>query len=94
MKEEAIVKQLISLTELGRSPASAVNAVAQDGNPLLVTRRGEPVAVLLDIDSFRRMTNDLDFLRLLALGEVESAGGHGHTMAEVVAECDLLLEEN
>jgi len=87
-------KQFISLTDLGRSPAAAVEAAATDGRPLLVTRRGEPVAILLDLDTFRRIENDLELLRRLALGEVESAGGRGHPMADVLAECDLLLEDN
>jgi prevent-host-death family protein len=84
----------ISVTDLARSPASAIQGAVADGHPRLVTRRGRPVAVLLDLATFRRLGNDLELLRRLALGEVESAAGRGHAMAEVLADCDLLLEEN
>jgi prevent-host-death family protein len=84
----------ITVTELGRSPSSAVRAVAADGRPCVITRRGQPLAVLLDLGTVARIEHDLELLRRLALGEVESAGGRGHPMAEVLAECDLLLEEN
>jgi prevent-host-death family protein len=87
-------KHLISLTELGRSTGSVVEQISADGRPRLITRRGEPIAVLLDLGTFERIENDLELLRRLALGEVESASGRGHPMAEVLADCDLLLEEN
>jgi prevent-host-death family protein len=87
-------KPSITISALRRDPSSTVERIAEDGRPCLVTHRGEPFAVMLDIDTFRSMAQDLELLRRLALGELESTVGQGTPMAEVLAECDLLLEEN
>jgi prevent-host-death family protein len=87
-------KLSITISALRRDPLSVVERIAEDEHPCLVTHRGEPFAILLDIDGFRRMAQELELLRRLALGELESAVGQGTPMAEVLAECDLLLEEN
>jgi prevent-host-death family protein len=87
-------KLSITFSELRRNPMSVVARITDDGRPGLVTRRGEPLAVLLDIDTFRSMTQEHELLRRLALGELESAVGRGAPMADVLDECDLLFEEN
>ncbi len=81
----------LTLKSLRQDPFAAVEAIAADGQPRLLTRRGEPVAMLLAIDAYRRLEHELDLLRKLALGELESAGDQGHPLAEVLAECDSLL---
>ena len=84
----------VPLTALRRDPSAVVRSVARDGRPRIVTRRGEPVAALLDLSTLRRLGDELEVLRALALGEVESAGGRGYPLEDVLSECDLLLEEN
>jgi len=84
----------VSITELRRDPMMVVASMSTAGHPHLLTRNGEPVAALIDLDTLRRLDHELELLRRLALGEVESAAGVGHTLAEVLADCDLLLEGN
>ncbi len=83
----------ITLKSLRQDPFAAVEAVAADGQPRLLTRRGEPAAMLLASDTYRRREHELQLLRRRALGELESAGGKGHRLTEVLGECDKLLEE-
>ena len=61
---------------------------------VVLTTHGEPVAAVLPIDELRRLTDERELLRRLALGELESAGGEGEKLDAVLEDCRLLLEEN
>ena len=62
--------------------------------PVVVTRRGRPVAVLMGVEAHERLENDRQLLRMLAIGELESVAGTGVSLDEVLDEADDLLTEN
>lgn len=66
----------------------------QAGRTVVLTRAGLPVAALVEIGSLRRLTEERELLRRLALGELESAAGEGDDLDAVIEDCRLLLEEN
>lgn len=84
----------VGLHGLGDSTGEVVRRVQATGRPAVVTDNGVPVAVVLDPRAYRRLSRDRELLRRLALGELESAGGDGEPLEDVLADCDLLLEEN
>lgn len=69
-------------------------ARAEDGEPVILTRDGSPVAAVVDIRILRALTDERELLRRLALGELESAAGEGDELDAVLEDCRLLLEEN
>ena len=83
--------RFVTVTQL-RSDAGAILEGLDDDRPVTVTRRGEPVAVLLSSERHRQLLRERELLRRLALGELESAVGEGEPLAEVIADADLLLE--
>lgn len=84
----------IPASELRSHLGEVLDTLEQRTGPLLVTRHHRPAAVLLGLDAYAGLQRELATLRALALGELESAGGHGHPLDEVIADCDLLLEQN
>lgn len=64
------------------------------GRTVVLASAGHPVAALLGIESLRRLTDERELLRRLALGELESAAGEGDDLAAVLEDCRLLIEEN
>ena len=54
----------------------------------------EPVAMLLPAALFRQLLREREILRRLAVGDLEFAARDGHTLDEVLDDCELLLEEN
>ncbi len=41
-----------SITDLRRNPSARVEQVRRSGHPLLITRRGTPIAVLMSIEQY------------------------------------------
>ncbi|MEE4272822.1 MAG: type II toxin-antitoxin system prevent-host-death family antitoxin [Thermoanaerobaculales bacterium] len=71
----------------------AVQRVRENGTVVLTTGN-RPVAALLSIEELKRLNDERELLRRLALGELESAGGEGDELSAVLEDCRLLLEEN
>ena len=67
---------------------------AEDGEPVILTRDGRPVAAVIGIEALRVLTDERELLRRLALGELESAAGEGDELDAVLEDCRLLMEEN
>ena len=68
--------------------------LAESDEPIILTRRGRPAAVLLSAEAYAQAARDRQVLRMLALGEMEAAAGVGEDLDLVIADADALLEEN
>jgi prevent-host-death family protein len=73
---------------------SAIVESAASGRPVVVTRDGRPIAVVLDIRRLDGLRRERELLRRLALGELEAAAGEGDDLEAVLDDCALLLEES
>lgn len=82
------------IVEIEDVSVADVVARAEGGQTLILAREGRPVAAVLDVTALRRLTEERELLRRLALGELESAGGEGEDLEDVIEDCRLLLEEN
>jgi prevent-host-death family protein len=83
----------VPVENLGPAGSKAAERAAA-GVPIVVTRAGRPVAVLLSVDAMRGLQRERALLRRLALGELESAAGDGEDLDAVLEDCRLLLEES
>jgi prevent-host-death family protein len=86
--------QIVPISDLRQGAAALLKKVRESRNPVIVTQRGRPAAVLLSVEEFERREQDLEILRLLAQGEKEIAAGVGHDLEEVLADADELLGLN
>ena len=80
--------------EIGELTVNELVIRAEDGEPVILTRDGQPVAAVLEIGSLRALIDERELLRRLALGELESAAGEGDELTAVLEDCRLLMEEN
>ena len=67
---------------------------ADRGETVILTRNGQARVAVTAVDALRRLTEERELLRRLALGELESAAAEGSELEAVLADCRLLLEEN
>ncbi len=82
------------LVEIERLADKELATRAEDGDPVILTRDGRPVAAVIGIEALRMLTDERELLRRLALGELESAAGEGDELDAVLEDCRLLMEEN
>jgi antitoxin (DNA-binding transcriptional repressor) of toxin-antitoxin stability system len=82
------------IVEIEDVTVDGIAAKAERGETIVLARGGRPVAAVMDVAVLRRLTEERELLRRLALGELESAGGDGEDLDVVLEDCRLLLEEN
>jgi len=82
------------VVEIGEDTVNELVIRAEDGEPVILTRDGQPVAAVMEIGSLQALTDERELLRRLALGELESAAGEGDELEAVLEDCRLLMEEN
>ena len=85
------IPQIVPISDLRQGAAALLKKVRESRDPVVVTQRGRPAAVLLSVEEFERRERDLEILRLLAQGEKEIAAGVGHDLEEVLVDADELL---
>lgn len=83
----------IDIDTLGPAAAAAAHHAAAE-SPVVLTRKGFPVAALVSVEWLENLQRDRQLLRRLALGELESAADDGVDLDAVLEDCRLLLEES
>lgn len=73
------------VTDLEVQASAMVDQVVRTGRPMLITRRGRGVAVLVDVEQFERMQEELAFGQAVDEGAAQAERGEFATDAEVEA---------
>jgi prevent-host-death family protein len=87
------VPLIVPVSDLRQDVAGVMRRLRSSTGPLVITQRGRPTAVMLDLREYERAEQQREILLALARGEKESAAGHGHDLEEVLREADALLRE-
>jgi prevent-host-death family protein len=88
----ARIPAIIPVSDLRQDAARVLKELKKSNEPVFITQRGRATAVLLSLDNYERSEADRQLLLLLARGEKEIAEGAGHSLDDVLAEADSLLE--
>lgn len=89
----ARVPQIIPVTDFRQDAAAALKRVKESPQPVVITQRGRPAAVMLSVEAYERSEQERHILRVLARGEREIAEGKGYDLHEVMAEADRFLAD-
>ncbi len=73
------------VTDLKVQASAMVDQVVRTGRPMLITRRGRGVAVLIDVEQFERMQEELAFGLAVDEGAAQAERGEFASDAEVEA---------
>ena len=87
------IPRIIPVTDLRQDAATVMRQVRSSKEPIVITQRGRPAAVMMSAEAYERSEHDRELLLLLARGEKEIAAGKGHSLDAVLAEADALLAE-
>jgi len=87
----ASMPDIVPISDLRQDAAGVVKRAAATDEPVFITQRGRPAAVMLSTQRYARTQRELEILRLLARGEIEIETGEGHGLDQVLAEADELL---
>lgn len=74
------VTNIIPVTDLRQDAASVVRRVRSSREPMIITRRGRAVAVMISTEEYERSERDKELLHLLARGEKDISDGKTEDM--------------
>lgn len=69
-----MMKKIIPITDLQRQAGQVVNGLIDSGEPIVVTQRGRAAAVIVSIERYRQIEEDLERLDELELSEMVARG--------------------
>ena len=87
----ATVPDIVPISDLRQDAAGVIKRAATSHEPVFITQRGRPAAVMVSAQTYERTQHELEILRLLARGEAEIEGGSGYDLDVVLAAADELL---
>jgi prevent-host-death family protein len=85
------VPTIIPISDLRKDAAGVIKRAALSHEPVFITQRGRPAAVMVDARTYERAQHRLQILELLARGTAEIEAGVGRDMDEVFAAAEALL---
>jgi len=83
---------IVPITDLRQDATAIVDKAASTAEPIVITQRGRPAAVMVGVEAYERAQHELELLRLLAAGQKEIETGKGHDLDDVLAEAEVILE--
>ena len=84
---------IIPVSDLRQDAANVLKRLRKNPVPLVITQRGRAAAVLIGVEAYEKSERDKELLRLLLKGDKEIEIGKGYDLDTVLAESDLLLDE-
>lgn len=72
------------VTEFRANAAQVIEQVRETGVPVILTQHGRSAAVLLDVEAYEALVDELELLRDVRTAETEVAAGKGLSHAAVV----------
>lgn len=55
--------------------AEMIKQVGEQGNPIVITQNGEAKAVLLDVDSYQKIVDAINLLKIVSIGQNDIKNG-------------------
>ena len=78
------IPMIMPVTELRRDATTMLDIIKETGEPVVITQRGYPRAVLQDIDEYQLLQRKLEIAELLAAGEADIRAGNTVDSDEVM----------
>ena len=87
----SVFPTIVPISDLRQDAAGVIKRAALSREPVFITQRGRPAAVMVDAQTYERTQHQLEILQLLARGTAEIEAGVGRDLDAVMADADDLL---
>jgi len=71
--------------------AEMIKQVEDRRNPIVITQNGEAKAILLDVNSYQKMVNSINLMKLVSIGGNDFSLGRFGSSTEVDSEIQKIL---
>lgn len=87
----SVFPTIVPISDLRQDAAGVIKRAALSREPVFITQRGRPAAVMVDTQTYERTQRQFEILQLLARGTAEIEAGVGRDLDAVMADADDLL---
>jgi prevent-host-death family protein len=87
-----LVQDIKPISYVKAHTAEMIKQVDVCKKPVIITQNGEAKAVLLDVDSYQKLMDSINLMRLISIGENDYKNNNIFTNEEVVLKVEQLLE--
>jgi prevent-host-death family protein len=87
----SVFPTIVPISDLRQDAAGVIKRAALSREPVFITQRGRPAAVMVDTQTYERTQHQLEILQLLARGAAEIEAGVGRDLDAVMTDADDLL---
>lgn len=77
MRRPSLVKDIKPVSEFRANAAKLIERVRDTGRPLVLTQRGHSAAVVLDVNEYENLVEEVELLRDVQLAEKQIESGKG-----------------
>jgi prevent-host-death family protein len=77
MRRPSLVKDIKPVSEFRANAAALIERVRDTGRPLVLTQRGHSAAVVLDVEEYENLLEEVELLRDIQLAQKQLEGGKG-----------------
>jgi len=89
-----LVEDIKPISYIKSHTAEVMKHIEQKNNPIVITQNGEAKAVLMDVKSYQNITDAIDLLKILSIGENDIKNKKTYTHAEIDKKIkDVLKQE-
>lgn len=84
MRRFSLVKDIKPVSEFRANAAKLIDRVRDTGRPLVLTQRGHSAAVVLDVDEYENLLEEVELLRDIQLAgkQIETGKGVSNSKAK------------
>ncbi len=72
--------------------AEMVKQVGEQGNPIVITQNGEAKAVLLDVDSYQKILDAINLMKIISIGQNDIKNGRFVTDEDLERKVATILD--
>jgi prevent-host-death family protein len=77
MRRPSLVEDIKPVSEFRANAAKLIDRVRETGRPLVLTQRGHSAAVVLDVEEYEHLLEEVELLKDIQLAEKQLQSGKG-----------------
>lgn len=81
-----IKEDIKSVSHFRTNPSTVFRQVRENQRPVVVTERGKPSVVIVDVEEYERQKEKMELMEAILEGEKDFREGHGKTLKQVHTE--------
>jgi prevent-host-death family protein len=86
-----LAKDIRPISYVKSHTAEMIKQVGEQGNPIVITQNGEAKAVLLDIDSYQKIVDAINMMKIISIGQNDVKNGRVITDDELDKKVRAML---